>query len=62
MKKPTKIKKPTFDYIIGIDFNEKDAKTAMKASKGGSLQAKLDIILHNQLVLHCQLGKLLNEK
>lgn len=55
-------KTPAYNFVIGLDFNEEDAEKIQKAAVEGNIQAKLDIILHNQFILNYKLKKLLNTK
>ena len=47
---------------MGLDFNEKEAEIIKKAAIEGNIQAKLDIILHNQHVFNYKFNKIINSK
>ena len=54
-------KEPNFNFIIAPDFTEKEIKKIVKlAEKDHNMHAKIDIILHNQAIIHHRL-KLLME-
>jgi len=52
-------KTPKFNFVVTHNFNDKDIKELEEYAKIGNIQAKLDLIMHNQLIINHKLNKIL---
>lgn len=48
-------KKPVYNFVIAPDFTEKEIRKMSKFAETGHLNAKLDLIMHNQRVIYYKL-------
>lgn len=48
-----------FNKIVYVKLSEKEIKERVKYAHSGNIQAKLDIITHNQFVIYEKLNKIL---
>lgn len=55
-------KEPNFNFIVTPDFKEKEIKKVVKLAEKGNMNAKIDIVLHNQAVIHHRLKLLMKTK
>ena len=55
------IKKIAYPHVIGPELDSREAEKTVREASKGNIQARLHLIMHNQLIINNKLNKLLGE-